>query len=84
MRVSTHKILKPILPKFEPFKIVFTIETRKEAEAFHNLFNYAPVCNVIENNSNITGCDIRAVIEKEVKGLGVTNWEEFLVYFRGD
>ncbi len=78
MRVkSIHKHI----PKFQPFKLEFTIETRREAEAFHNLFNYYPICKLLKVETNITGDKVRKALENAIPNLKITNLSEFLDYF---
>ncbi len=82
MKVSGHKTLKPIEP-FNPVVLRFEFKTLKEAQVIHNLFNYAPICDYIENNTDTTGEEIREAIEKVVPDFkSCVNWGEFLGYFK--
>ncbi len=74
-RVSTEKA-------FEPFTLTITIENRKEAEIFHNIFNHAGVCNYMVNHAGLNGSDIREAVERAGK-VTITNWPEFLNYIDG-
>ncbi len=79
MRVKTHRI-HPAIPKFVPFKLEFTIETREEAVSFHNLFNYRPICDIMIKHG-MAGSTIRETIENAVPDIQVEDWGNFVKYF---
>jgi len=82
MKVKTQRFYPLETPKFIPFKLEFTIETREEAMAFRNLFNYNPVCRIFDDKTNISGNDVRKVIDHAVPKLGVRDWLDFIKYFK--
>ncbi len=82
MKVSSHETLKPVEP-FNPFVLRLEIETLKEAQVFHNIFNYGSLCRYIEDETDMTGGEVRTVIEKAIPDFPLAgDWGNFVKYFR--